>query len=312
MDGAGRSPSALTLSAFALAVVLGGGNFLAVRFSNRELEPFWGAGARFTIAALLFIALAWALRLPWPRGEKLRRMVLYGVLGFAGFYALMYWALQYVTAGVATIVMAIVPLVTVLLAAAHGLERLRLRSAAGALVAFAGIFWMVLGPQSVELPFPALMAMLAAALCAGESLIIGKRLAGTHPAMTNAVGMATGALLLLGLSLATGEAWVLPRATEVIVALGYLVTLGSVGLFLLVLVVVNRWTASATSYLFVLFPVATMALGALISDEHVTLQAVIGAALVMAGVWFGALSPGASRLPAPPPIVAPSSTTASR
>lgn len=59
-------------------------------------------------------------------------------------------------------------------------------------------------------------------------------------------------------------------------AVGYLVTLGSVGLFMLVLEVVKRWTASATSYLFVLFPVATLALGALLADERVTLQAVTG------------------------------------
>ena len=36
---------------FATAVTLGGSNFLAVRLSNRELDPFWGAGLRFTLAA---------------------------------------------------------------------------------------------------------------------------------------------------------------------------------------------------------------------------------------------------------------------
>ncbi len=40
-------PDALTLAAFAVAVTLGGGNLLAVRVSNRELPPFWGAGLRF-------------------------------------------------------------------------------------------------------------------------------------------------------------------------------------------------------------------------------------------------------------------------
>lgn len=305
MDQTGRSPGGLTLAAFTLAVVLGGANFLAVRFSNRELAPFWGAGLRFGLAALLFIGLAAVLRLAWPRGKDLRLTMLYGVLAFAVSYALMYWALVRVTAGVATIVLAVVPLVTVLLAALHRLERLRLRGGVGALLALVGIAWMIIGPQPVDVPLPALLAMLAAAVCIGESIIVSKRLSANHPAMTNAVGMSTGSVLLLILSAATGEAWLLPRQPAVIWAVGYLVTLGSVGLFMLVLEVIKRWTASATSYLFVLFPVATLALGAGVADEPVTAQAVSGAALVMAGVWFGALSPGARTVPAPPPVATP-------
>jgi drug/metabolite transporter (DMT)-like permease len=174
----------------------------------------------------------------------------------------------------------------------------------GAVLALLGIGWMTIGPQAIDVGLPALLALLGAALCIGESIILGKRLSANHPAMTNAVGLATGAPLLLGLSAVLREPWVLPRQPEVIWAVGYLVTLGSVGLFILVLMVVKRWTASATSYLFVLFPVATLALGALLADEPVTVQAVTGALLVMVGVWFGALSPGARRLPAPPPPVA--------
>jgi drug/metabolite transporter (DMT)-like permease len=77
----------------------------------------------------------------------------------------------------------------------------------------------------------------------------------------------------------------------------YLVTLGSLGLFVLVLLVVRRWTASASSYMFVLFPVVTMLLGAWLADEPLTTRGVFGAVVVMAGVWFGALSP-AARQPA--------------
>lgn len=309
MDGAGRSPDALTLGAFGVAVTLGGANFLAVRFSNRELPPFWGAGLRFLLAALLFVVIALALRLRWPRGRQLVLTALYGSLSFAISYALLYWALVRVTAGVAVVVLAIVPLVTLLLAVAQGLERLRARGAIGALLALAGIAWMAIGPQQVALPLGALAAMLAAATCIGQSIILGKRLSANHPAMTNAVGMMAGSALLLGLSAAAGESWTFPRHAEAFWAVTYLVTLGSVGLFVLVLLVVRRWTASATSYMFVLFPVVTMALGAWVADEPVTAQAVSGAALVVVGVWFGALSPGARRLAAPMPAQAPPPVT---
>jgi drug/metabolite transporter (DMT)-like permease len=301
MDGGdGRIPDTLTLGAFAVVVTLGAGNFLAVRMSNLELPPFWGAGLRFGLAAVSFVAISLALRLPWPHGRDLALTAVYGVLGFAAFYALMYWTLTQVTAGVAVVVMAVVPLVTLLLSAAEGTEQLRARSLLGAFLALAGIAWMTFGPQHVMVPLAALAAMLGAAIAVGQSIIIGKRIAGNHPAVTNAVGMTVGAVLLLGFSLVVGEAWSVPRAAEALWAVVYLLTLGSVGLFVLVLLVVRRWTAAATSYMFVLFPVVTMALEAWILGEPVTGQMLLGATLVMAGVWFGALSPAARRAPTEP------------
>ncbi|NNF55610.1 MAG: EamA family transporter [Acidimicrobiales bacterium] len=286
-------PGGLTLALFAMAVVVGGANFIGVRFSNRELDPFWGAALRFTIAASLFLIIAAALKLPWPRRRHLWLNVVYGLLSFSLSYALMYWALVQVSAGVATVVLAIVPLVTLLLAASQGMEKLGIRSVIGSLLAIVGIIWMSLGPQDVVLPFTALLAMLLAALSMGESVIIGKKLSGYHPAITNAVGMTAGAIMLLALSAAVGDEWVVPSQPEVIWSVIYLVTIGSVGLFVLVILVVRQRTASATSYVFVLFPIVTMLLGAWIADEPITGQGVTGALLVMSGVWFGALSPKA-------------------
>ena len=305
MDQSRSSPDALALGTFVLSVVLGGANFIAVRFSNRELDPFWGAALRFGLAAALFVVIALAMRLRWPTGRHFVLTAVYGALAFAISYALMYWSLVRVTAGVAVVVLAIVPLMTLMLAAAQGLERLHLRGALGAVLALAGIGLITFGPGDVVLPLSALAAMLAAALCIGQSIILGKRLSYNHPVMTNAVGMTVGALLLLVFSAVARESWVFPRESEALWAVAYLVTLGSVGLFVLVLLVVRRWTASASSYMFVLFPVVTIALGAWLADEPVTRYAVAGAALVMAGVWIGALSPAARGLAAPLPGQAP-------
>ncbi len=300
MDADARSAGP-TIALFALAVTLGGANFIGVRFSNRELEPFWGAGLRFSLAAVLLIIIAAFLKLSAPKGGHLGMTILYGLLSFAVSYALMYWALVRVTAGVATVILAIVPLVTLLLAAAHGMEQLGVRPLVGSLLAVGGIFWMAVGPQEIHLPFTSLLAMLVAATSFGEGVIISKKVSGHHPVMTNAVGMTTGALALLGISVVAGEQWVIPGETEVIWSVAYLATFGSVGLFLLLLLVIRQWTASASSYAFVLFPLVTMLLGAWLADEPITFRGVTGAIVVMSGVWFGALSPGARRTPLPEP-----------
>jgi len=57
----------VTLIAFVLFVLLGGSNAVAIRFSNHELPPFWGATIRFASAALIFWALSWSGASPCPQ-----------------------------------------------------------------------------------------------------------------------------------------------------------------------------------------------------------------------------------------------------
>lgn len=283
-----RRPGAFTLSAFAGVVLLGGGNFLAVRVSNGELAPFWGAGLRFSSAALIFIVIAASLRLRLPRGRELALTAMYGFFVVTLSYALMYWALVRVTAGTGAVVLAMVPLITSLLAASQRLERLSARTMLGAGIAFAGIVWMTVGPNGLVIPLDGLIAILAASVVIGQSVILGKHVSSNHPVMTNAVGMTIGAPLLLVLSATVGEHWAVPGQTETVLAVSYLVLLGSVSMFILTLLVVRRWTASATSYAFVLFPVVTMLAEAWLLDEPLTARGVLGGITVMAGVWFGA------------------------
>jgi len=84
----------MTLLVFLVAVLIGGSNFVAVRFSNAELEPFWGAGLRFSLAAALLLVASLVFRLRLPAGRPaLTGAVVYGTLGFGASYAFMYRAL---------------------------------------------------------------------------------------------------------------------------------------------------------------------------------------------------------------------------
>ena len=103
--------------------------------------------------------------------------------------------------------------------------------------------------------------------------------------------MLPGVVLLLTLSLVAGEARVLPSRPEVLIAFAYLVLVGSTVLFIGFLYVLQRWTASATSYAVALFPLPTVAIGALLAGEGVSTQFLAGALLVIGGVHLGALVP---------------------
>ncbi|NIV31363.1 MAG: EamA family transporter, partial [Anaerolineae bacterium] len=111
-----------------------------------------------------------------------------------------------------------------------------------------------------------------------------------HPVNMNAIGMSAGTVLLATSSLAFAEPWVLPREPRTWLAVSWLVILGSVGLFQLFLYVIKRWTASATVYAVAGMPVIAVALGALLLDQPVTVEILLGGALVLAAVYVGAIA----------------------
>jgi drug/metabolite transporter (DMT)-like permease len=153
-------PDRATLVAFATFVLIGGFNFVAVRFSNRELAPMFGAGVRFTIAALILLAVVALRRLPVARGRALKAAVLYGLLNFTAAYGLAYWALTTLPAGIGAVVFAATPLFTVFLAPLHGIERFRVRGLVGSLITLVGIVILANPTGADRLPWLALLAML--------------------------------------------------------------------------------------------------------------------------------------------------------
>lgn len=283
-----RGPDRLALGAFLGAVVIGGSNFVAVRYSNRELDPLWGACLRFALAAAVFGTLCAGLRLRLPRGRTLALVVAYGLLAFGLAYGALYWAMQDVSAGLAAVMMAVGPLLTLLLAVAHGLERLKAQALVGATVVIVGAALIFLRPGASEIGVGSLLLLLLAALAAAESVVVSKRCGPQHPIAMNFVGMTMGAAVLLLAAVATREQLAVPADGATQAAVGYLVA-GTVGLFSLVLIVVQRWTSSSTSYVFVLMPIVAVALGALVADEEITVTTAIGGGIVCAGVYVGAV-----------------------
>jgi drug/metabolite transporter (DMT)-like permease len=278
-----------TLAAFLVGAALAGGNAVAVRFSNRGLDPLWGAGFRFALAAVIFLGLVLALRLPWPRGRALAGAVLWGLVQFAATFALAYYAFVELHAGFGQILLALVPLLTVLLAAAQGEERIRIQSLVGAVTAVVGVGIMTSASLEESLPILSVLAGLGAAFCFAESAVLVRILPPVHPVTMNAVGMTAGAVALLIGAALVGESFVLPDDASTWTAFVYLVTLGSVGVFLLYLFVLGRWTASRVAYSFLLSPIVSILLSVWLDDEPVGVALLLGGPLVLLGVYVGAL-----------------------
>jgi drug/metabolite transporter (DMT)-like permease len=274
--------------------VLAGGNAVGVRVSNRELDPLWGAGLRFLLAASLLGAVMAVMGLTLPRGRALRGVLVYGTLIFGGAFSFTYYALVDIHAGLGQTLLALVPLATLLLAALQRQERLRLAAVVGTSLSIVGIGVISGVSGSDSAPAFSLLAVFGAVLCFAQATVLVRHFPLVHPVTANALGMAIGAAILVALSLILKESIVLPERGATWLALAYLVVLGSGPVFVLYVVVVRLWGASRAAYAFVLIPLVTVLLSAWIDNEPIGAGLVLGGLLVLAGVYVGALRPAAS------------------
>jgi drug/metabolite transporter (DMT)-like permease len=302
-----RRPDPITLAAFATTVVVGGANSIAVRVQLRELTPFWGAAFRFAIASVVVGAIVITFRRPMPTRANLVGIVIFGLLNFGLTYVFLYTGLRSAPAGTAAVITALVPLLTVFLAVLHRVERFRPAGLVGSLIAGTGIALVFSNQVSLNVPVPALVALVGAAACLAETGVLVKRFPPGDPVAAMAIAIPIGATFLAILSLLTGESWVIPTRPETWLAVAYLVVFGSIVGFSLMLYVLARWTASANSYGFLLSPLVTVVLGALVLGETVQPAFVLGGLLVLAGVYVAAILRSRPAPPAeePRPILLP-------
>ena len=105
------------------------------------------------------------LRLPFPRGRALAGAAVFGALMFAATFGLTYYALVEIHAGFGQVLLALVPLVTLLLAVSQRQERFRLTSLLGTVLALAGIAFMSGLSSRESLSLLSLLAALGAVFC---------------------------------------------------------------------------------------------------------------------------------------------------
>lgn len=295
------SPSATTLPerpvlvAFVLFILVGGGASVAIRVMYGEVAPFWAATSRFALAAIGFWLLVYFRKLSLPTGRALLGAALFGTLTIGLAFALIAWGLVMTPASLYQILMASVPLLTIFLSAIHGLESITRRGILGALLAVVGIAITVGGASTADISLPHIAAIIVAAAFIAEGGVLIKSFPPNHPLITNAIGLTVGTLILGVVSLVVGEQWTIPTQANTWAAFIYLVVFVTLVAFMLYMFVLNRWTASGTSYGFVVVPLVTIVVAASLAGESITLNFLIGAAFVLVGVIIGALLPSKSK-----------------
>ena len=272
--------------------LLWGSSFALTRIAVAELDPAMLVVGRNLLASLALLGLVLLLGRAWPRGGRLWGFMLaIAVVGNMIPFLLISWGQQRIDSGLAGILMAIMPLMTLVLA--HFLvagERMTSARLAGFVIGFAGILALVgpaalreLGGQGETLL--AQLAVLLAACCYAINTIIARHKPASDAWSTSALVLGMACLLTLPLALLPVEsAWptgLSSGALWAVVVLGVLCTaLGSVVYFTLV-AAAGPTFLSLINYL---IPLWAVAIGLLFLGERPEWNHLLALGMILLGV----------------------------
>ena len=273
------------LATLLVLAALWGGSFLFIRVAAPALGPLPLAAGRVVIAGVVLWAGLLAVgRRPAMRAHW-RALVVLGGLNAAIPFSLIAAAELHLTASLAAMLNATVPLWAAAFGAIWLGERVNARRAAGLLAGVAGVSVLV-GWSPIALTTATVLSVLATLVATGCYALAGvwakKRLAGV-PGPTLALGQQLGAAawLVIPASVALPDAQPTRPAILALLVLALACTSVAYLLYFQLLAAVGPTKSTTVTYL---LPVFGTAWGALFLDEPVTAGMLAGLLLVLGSV----------------------------
>lgn len=265
--------------------LLWGGSFLFVGMAVHELPPLTLVFARVGLAAIVLIPVLYAIGLRLPSGLRAWRPFL--VMSFLNNivpFLLIVRGQKEIASGLASVLNATTPLFAVVLAHlfTHD-EKMTLPRLAGVLTGIAGVAILV-GPEALLGNAASLLGMtlmLGAAFSYGVSGLWGRRFKGTPPLVTAASQLTCSTVVLLPLTLAIDQPWLLPApGTAAIAAIIGLAVLSTALAYIVFFRIMAVSGPTNTMLVTLLIPVSAIAFGTLILGEVLLLRHIAGALII--------------------------------
>ncbi len=277
--------------AYAVMCSIWGTTWFAIKIGLRDLPPVCGAGVRFIVAGVFVWLLARLIRAE-PGPAPSRRLVLILALTlFGGNYVLTYYAETGLASGLVAVLFGSLPFFVFGLSAVIEKERVGPLVVLGALLALAGVATISLASDT-HAAVPYVLAALGASLLSAYANIELKRESSADPLRTM-----PPAMLLSGLAMTVAGGvfehpdWARGASLSSLGAILYLGVLGSGVAFYLNHWLLRRLPTWVLGLSALIIPVIAVAIGALLGGEAFGPRELIGAGLVIAGVWLALRAP---------------------
>jgi len=290
----------------ALVAAIWGSTFIAGRIVSAQMSAPVAALGRFVIATATLLILVLVLEHGLPR-LSLRQWLKFTLLGAVGVaaYALCFmYGLQTVTASRGSLIMALIPAATLLGGALFLHEPLTRQRVLGIALALVGVavdlgdgnpLRMLTGPIGVGE-----VALFGCVISWSAYTLLGKRVLGEgmSPLAATTCAALTGTAILAIACAVLGDL-ALPQATwKGWLALGFMGVLGTAMAYVWFYDGVKAIGPARTAVFINLVPVVAITLGVLLLGEPLKWSMVVGAAMVVSGVWIINRAPAVPVVPA--------------
>jgi len=260
--------------------IIWGSTYLAIAIAVETLPPLLAVATRFILAGAIMAGVVLL------RGGSMRASVrsvascvLVGCL-LPGANAVLFFAERDTPIGLASLIIASVPLWVIVLRLAGG-ERLPGAAIGAVVLGFGGVA-VLLRPSGGATIVGVLLCVLSAVMWSVGAVVSRRLPLPAAPFTATAYEMLGGGLVMLPLGLATAGSW--SPSWSSAVAWLYLVTIGSVvGYTAYTWLLAHAPLGTAATYAYV-NPVVAIVLGVAFRGEHLTWQILIGAVIVVAAV----------------------------
>ena len=268
-----------------LVSILWGGSFLFVRLLVLDgLEPLQIVSIRMQLAAIFILPFFLNKLKKYSFHDHGFSFVLIGILNTALPFTLFSYASLKLGAGSLSILQATVPILTALLLFSLYRNEFSIKKLAGVLLGFAGLFVLV-GPSSSLDTFSGILCVVASMSYA----VAGIYLAKTPEKLSNSfIGMGSiivGAIIMLPFLLNYTSSFNTISSTSWL----YLALLGIINTslaYVIFIKLIKRIGPINASYVTYFVPLSSISLGIIFLDEVITTTLVIGALMILSGVFL--------------------------
>lgn len=285
-----------------LVAIVWGASFIAGRIVAAEMDAVTAALWRYIVAATTLVAVALVVEHGLPRlsAKQWFGVVVLGILGVAMYNLCFMYGLQTVPASRASLIIALNPAATLVGGALFLHEPLTRGRVIGIALALIGVAVELSGGNPLNLfargSLQGELAMFGCVVSWAAYTLLGKRMLGEGVSSLAATTYAalTGTLLLVAINAATGNLHVPQASPKAWWCIAFIGVFSTALAYVWFYDGVRAIGPARTAVFINLVPVVAIVLGVLLLGEKLVPPMVIGAALVVSGVFIINRAPGAS------------------
>lgn len=281
--------------ALGVVCILWGTTWVASKEGVMHMPALQLAGFRQLMAGSIYIIFFIAAGHPWPRGKEWYAI---GVLSFLNILCgngLTTWGVQFISAGLGSIIAATFPLWMVIIGTFFLKDNIPSAALKGFLLGFAGIcvifFEHVKDFLNHEFLFGIAISFTASWTWALGTVFTKREAKEFNPYFSIGLQMFMAGAVLLIVSYITGTAIPLHEIPwQSWTAIGYLVVFGSVVAFAAYLYSLQRLSVELMSIYAYINPIVAVLLSSILFNEKLTVFIITGGAITLYGVWMISLA----------------------